>query len=465
MMTNIIVEPSRFDRANPGQYLTGIAGNWLRGLVEQYTDQYTIIPYTDIHKAPLASHVLTLGPQASMHTLASNVVEGYTYQQLGARVIPTFDAQIANDATTKLEYQARAEWDEEEGDDDDNDAGEDMRVTKDLSATRHRNWRHWIGVHIEKLYNRRPTEPQPRFITFPTVDEILNCLRGIRSTDNLYLDIETREDYGLLCIGFSTDSSPIYCVPVYDYTGRLVYDSFSILWRELNAAAERATLVIHNAMFDLVVLGKFYRFWGARRVYDTMVAQHRISVEAEKSLSHCIAQWTELPFHKDKFLVPQNSQQQSQLFDYNCRDVWCMRLIKRAQERYASRVPGLTSSIHDGNRMVLPFLINSLQGVNVNDNKLASITKQLATECEQLYRMLKILIGYDINCGSPKQLADYLYGKMGYKVTERTKTGAPGTGKKALYKVLLTTDNPAVLLMLRLKIVQKKISMMKFESL
>lgn len=462
-MTNLIIEPSRFDRANPGQYLTGIAGNWLRSLVERYTDRYNILPYTDVRHMPLASHILTLGQQASMHVTGNNVVEGYTYSHAGIRVIPTFDAQIANDPTTKLEAQSRAEWNGDEVDDDSGD--EDMRLTKDLSATRHRNWRHWIEVHVDKLFNPRPIEPKPQFITYPPLELLNNFLRTLPAGSNLYLDIETREDYGLLCIGLATDTGPVYCIPVYDYAGNLVYSNFALFWRELNLAASRTTLVIHNSMFDLVVLGKFYRFYGVKRVYDTMVAQHRIAPEAEKSLAHCIAQWTELPFHKDKFLVPQNRDQQTQLYDYNCRDVWCMRLIRAAQQAYAASRSGVASSIAAGNNMVMPFLINSLYGVYVNDTKLTAIKQQLSKECTALYRMLKILIGYDINCGSPKQLGDYLYAKCGYKVVERTNTGAPATGKKALFKLLTQTGNPALQIILRLKIVQKKLQMMEFETI
>jgi len=454
-MTNIVVEPSRFDKANPGKLLSGIAGNWLMYQVEKYDREIRVVDYTKLRHAEPASHWLTLGANPKMHTIGV-AQEGYSYTYKRGRLIPSFDAQQANDASTSLEDDSR---------EDESDVQEDIREAKDLQITRHSNWRYWISVHIEKLYNPRPTEPQPKFIIAPTTDDICRWLAALPSTANLYLDIETRMDYGLLCIGLCSDTGPIFCVPVYDYTGRLQYDNIAVFWRELNRAGRRCELVIHNAMFDLIVLGKYYNYYGVNKVYDTMIAQHRICAEAEKSLSHAIAQWTELPFHKDKFVVPQNPQQQVQLYDYNCRDVWAMRLIKKSQLNFARGRQGMLSSIQAGNRMIKPFLINSLMGVEVNEPKLASIKSNLAREIKQLYRILTMLIGYELNCASPKQVGEYLYEKMGYKVSVRTDTGAPGTGKKALYKLVISTNNPALKVLLKLKVTQKKLSMMEFESI
>ena len=425
-------------------------------MVEKYDRQYNLINVDQVRHAPPATHWLLLGERAKHHTIGI-ATEGYTYTYRGGRAIPTFDVQQANDATTALEDDTKDEEESEEH--------LSIREAKDLQTTRHSNWRYWISVHVDKLYKPRLIEPQPQFIIKPTQDECIKWLASLPSNANLYLDIETRTDYALLCIGLATETGPVYCMPVYDYRGQLVYSQFAVFWRELNHAAKRCNLVIHNSMFDLVVLGKFYNFWGVKRVYDTMIAQHRICPEAEKSLAHTIAQWTEMPFHKDQFVEPNNPQQETQLYNYNCRDVWSMRLIKRGQEAHAAKVPGLAHSIASGNRMVLPFLINSLQGVAVDSTRLSSIKAHITAECHQLYRMLKMLLGFEINCGSPKQLGDYLYTQMGYPVKARTKTGAPATGKQALYKLLIATNNPAIKLILRLKVAQKKLSMMEFQSL
>ena len=443
-MTNLVVEPSRFDKAN-NKLLCSIAGQWLQGMVARHDPAYNIVPYDKLSSAPPADHWLLLGKNPTLNSIGA-AHEGYTYTYRGARAIPTFDAQVANDFAT--------EEDEED----------DQVENKDRSPTRHSNYRHWIAVHCDKLYNPRLNEPQPRFELRPSLQEVIRLLKST-SGGNLYLDIETRPDYGLLCIGLATDTSPIYCVPCYDYTGKLVYTRWADFWRELNEAGLRNTLVIHNSMFDLVVLGKYYQFYGVRNVYDTMIAQHRIAPEAEKSLGHCVAQWTELPYHKDGFIVPNNSAQEERLHVYNCKDIWTMRLIRRGQLEYAKQDKGLLDSIEKGNKLVRPFLINSLQGIPIDVGTLETTRARLALECDQLYKILTKLLGFELNCASPKQMGEYLYDRMGYKPPGRVEKGEKPTDKKALYALTVTTGNPALKVILKLRAAQKRASMLKFEPL
>ena len=444
-MTNLVVTPSRFDKSNHGNLLCSVAGNWLRGMVSRYDPHYNIVPYEKLSTAPPADKWLVLGKNPTLATIGA-AHEGYTYSYRGARTIPTFDAQEANDFFT---------------DEDEDDDGESPTENKDRSPTRHANYRHWIAVHIDKLYNPRLNEPQPRFELRPSLQEVIRLLRAT-SGSNLYLDIETRPDYGLLCVGLATDTSPIYCVPCYDYTGKLVYSKWSDFWRELNEAGLRNTLVIHNSMFDLVVMGKYYQFYGVDKVFDTMIAQHRIAPEAEKSLGHCIAQWTELPYHKDGFIVPNNSSQEDRLYTYNCKDIWTMRLIRKAQLNYARSDKGLMDSIESGNKLVKPFLINSLQGIPIDVSTLEAVRALIAMECEQLYKILTKLLGFELNCASPQKVGNYLYDTMGYKPPGRAGKSERPTDKKALYALATTTGNPALKVIIKLKAAQKRASMLKF---
>lgn len=440
-MTNIVVTPSRFDIANR-RLLCSQAGQWLTGLVRDRS--FNVLSYKDVHKAPPADHWILAGRDAILHTIG-NRIEGYRVPFRQGCAMPTYDAQLANDF-----YAEEADADNEH-----------IESDKDRAATARSNYRHWILIHVDKLYNPRPTEPQPRFNIKPNLSE---CLNKLSSGSHVYLDIETDPDTDtLLCIGLSSDDGEIFCVPVYDYRGSLFYSDWVGFWEKLNAICYDKTLVIHNSMFDLGILCKFYNFYGVRKVYDTMIAQHRIFPEAEKSLAHCIAHWTELPYHKDGFIVPCNPAQENQLYQYNCNDIWSMRLIHRAQLQYADK--RTLDSINAGNRLIVPLLANSLDGIEVDSQKLSAVKLAVEAECRMLYEILTILLGYELNCGSPQQLGDYLYNKMGYKPPGRTATGAPATDKKALYRLSLTTQNPALAVIIRLKIMQKRRSMLEFESL
>jgi len=457
MPTLIIHEPSRFDRSNNTPFCS-TAGEWFLRELDKYDNgNRTVLslePFQRLggFRCPDVAgftHILAVGDKPRVATIGNRIPPGYAITKLnGARLLATFDPQVAHDF---------------QHEDDDEDDGEDQS-NKDITATRHANFRYWIQVHIDKLFNPRPVEPQPAFLVKPTLAPVTQWLLEL-SNSFLYLDIETRGDFALHCIGIAGETGPIYCVPFWLYNGALAYEQKQLFafWRALNIAASRNTLVIHNSMFDLAVLCHQYRFIGARRVYDTMIAQHRIAPEAEKSLAHCIAQHTEMPFHKDQFVHPSNPTQQDQLWQYNCRDVWAMRLIRREQVRLAEKFPGMLDSINEGNKLVFPLLVNSLRGLAVNEARLKTEIDHARRVCEQLYRILHILVGYKINAGSWQQLGVYLYDQMGYAVPFKSETGNRSTNVKALYSLLVKTANPAIKVILKLRKAQKLYSSLNFK--
>lgn len=457
MPTLVIHEPSRFDRSN-GTPFCSTAGEWfLRELDKHDRGIRTILSLDEFQRlggfrsSDIASftHILAVGDKPRVATMGNRIPPGYAIAKLnGARLLATFDPQVAHDF---------------QHEDDDEDDGEDQS-NKDITATRHANFRYWIQVHIDKLFNPRPVEPQPQFLVKPQLPQLTQWLLQL-SNSYLYLDIETRGDFALHCIGLAGETGPIYCVPFWLFNGNLAYEQKELMlfWRALNIAGKRNTLVIHNSMFDLAVLCHQYRFVGVGKVYDTMVAQHRMAPEAEKSLAHCIAQHTEMPFHKDQFVHPQNQTQQDQLWNYNCRDVWAMRLIRREQVRVAGGFPGMLDSVNEGNKLVFLLLVNSLRGLAVNEARLPSEIEKAKRVCTQLYRLLHTLVGYEINAGSWQQLGKYLYDELGYAVPFKSESGNRSTNVKALYSLLVKTENPAIRVILKLRKAQKLFSSLNFK--
>ena len=125
-MTNLVVTPSRFDKSNHGNLLCSVAGNWLRGMVSRYDPHYNIVPYEKLSTAPPADKWLVLGKNPTLATIGA-AHEGYTYSYRGARTIPTFDAQEANDFFT---------------DEDEDDDGESPTENKDRPHKHHSNYCH-----------------------------------------------------------------------------------------------------------------------------------------------------------------------------------------------------------------------------------------------------------------------------------------------------------------------------------
>ena len=129
-MTNLVVEPSRFDKAN-NKLLCSIAGQWLQGMVARHDPAYNIVPYDKLSSAPPADHWLLLGKNPTLNSIGA-AHEGYTYQYRGARAIPTFDAQVANDFATEEDE----EDDEQHHDEEDEEDVSELEAAKLLEKMR-----------------------------------------------------------------------------------------------------------------------------------------------------------------------------------------------------------------------------------------------------------------------------------------------------------------------------------------
>lgn len=318
-------------------------------------------------------------------------------------------------------------------------------------------------------------------IPYPNLEDAINYLRSAKDSI-LYLDIETDISADLqkliLCIGFSIDSGPVYVVPLVRYNYTLAYGGIERFLQALAYAMTHNTVVVHNTMFDLVVLAWKYKIPVGRNIYDTMLAQHKLFSGVEKSLGHCMSLLTWLPFHKDEGInPPRNTEQEQQLWQYNGKDIIGMRAVHRAQVSYASSNPGLQSSIDLANKCVYPYLINTLYGMHYNQEKLNAYITENDKLMTQYLRIINLLLGEDLVrkiagpkskaplCSSPKQCVRYFHDMLGYPVVKSSKTtGLPSLDADAIYKLKLKSpvDNPVLDLVLRFREVQKETGSLKF---
>lgn len=88
---------------------------------------------------------------------------------------------------------------------------------------------------------------------------------------------------------------------------------------------------------------------------------------------------------------------------------------------------------------------------------------------KQLIRIFRILVGdANANPNSGPQIGAWLYSiqpaGLGYRVTDRTDKGEPATNATAIYKALANNDrNVALVVLLEIKELAKKLSMLNFE--
>lgn len=325
------------------------------------------------------------------------------------------------------------------------------------------NYRFWLRNDIRRVatllrqpYGQLPfnaIHERPIFRIYPKAEEAIAVLENTKSS-YMDFDIEVDSALNISVFSFSFDDSPIiWCIPCIRYNYSCAYNVSLLarIFRGLAVAMRDNITVCHNGWaFDLFVLAWKYRMPIGENHYDTLLAQHRIFVEPEKSLGHAMSIWTWLPFHKDTASFSFHNQEQEQKhWQYNANDVWGMKLVRIAQQNYAVKDKGLVASIEQANEMVRPYLLSTLQGIRYDAALALSIRQENDRYMAQYIRMLSILAGKAILPTSPKQVTTYFHTDLGYKVVGRSLKGNPNLDEKNMLKLKLKyPDNKAIDLVL-----------------
>jgi len=343
---------------------------------------------------------------------------------------------------------------------DDDEFAIDDAQSKNAAPTQRINYRFWLKVHLNKLINRSWEHDTFNFMQYP-----LHSLRLPVQSKYLYLDIETHPASDTLqCLSIAFDNSPVYSQIVYNYDGTLRAGAVeSMVW--LARAMRMHTVVIHNALFDLPFLAMMHSIPWGYSVHDTMAMFHRLYPEADKSLAHLIQYFTNERYHKDEAgtFNPHNAKQQEKLLAYNARDVYALRLVHRGLMKHYS------PSMQQVNESILDYAFVGLHGFYLDYKRRQAHLTELEKRVEQLKRIFRILVGNaDANPNSGQQLAAWLYSiqpnGLGYRITDRTDSGEPSTNATAIYKALAEHEkNVALIVLLQIKELAKKISMLNFE--
>lgn len=473
-LTVVLSQPSRQDVT---ELLSGYAGGTvfndecLGPTTNRYACDIRTADTIEAGLLPNTKGLLLLGDR-SFHDWTNSSYRDYTLnEQRGTPLetrwnIPTIATYSPQDAVDIQNYEAKynrhlnadANSDGDEGDSDASEYSEKKRHGK----TSRSNYRHWLRRDTKKILyaiqngTRRTSDDFDTRI-FPRASEVIAALNAITEDDYLYFDIETDSNWNITCFGFNSSSSRIvYSVPIlrYDYSLGYSLETYWIL-RALVLATQRAkAVVIHNSMFDCFVLAWKYKILPPACIYDTMIAQHRIFPEAEKSLGHSISSWPEIwePFHKDEgVFMPWNVIQEKQLLTYNAKDVIGMRLVHEAQMRFVSSdsAPGgLAASIEQGNKAIRPFLMMQLQGMAFDDTLRQSKLKYNDELLTQYLRAIRLLVGPSIDLlpSSSRSCVKYFHDALGYPVVGRSKkTQAPSLDETNLLKLKLKNPDNIVI--------------------
>ena len=472
-LTVILSNPSRFDITKLisaggaevfDKALNNIGMNRYQCDIRLVDDNSPLIEGTKCVLLSGADSAKRLLPQTKENTIGEIRGSVYSYQDIPC--IPSFFFQDAADFKNwEKEFNPQ-----DSGEDDSKVDSDSISEKRRHGVTQRKNYRFWINKDIEKcstiiknngLIPSRPFEPN--YIIYPNSETLINQLTTTKN-EELFIDLETDENWNIKCVGFSFSKRPdIFVVPFFNHNYQHSYDSLSSILRAFAISFRDNKTIAHNgACFDFIVLADRYHLPIGRNCADTLIQQHRIFPMPEKSLGHSTSLWTFEQFHKDEGSSGYSTIEQCRaIWSYCGKDVFTMKLIYYAQLEYARKHIGLIESINQANESIRPFLTCTLQGIKYNEEERQALVKEDDRLCTQYIRMLNILIGEDnlrIIRGngkssmpnSNKQCCKYFHEMLGYDIVGRGKPNKdgirnPSLAKKNLYKLKIKNEmNPVI---------------------
>lgn len=376
------------------------------------------------------------------------------------------------------------EFSSDDADDDDDDTKDNNpSEAKDTGSTKRGNYFAWALYDFWKLLLRATpggTLPWPydlllapqRVNIATPMREAAGWLSSLPSGTCLTLDIECRpQDFSLDCIGFDTGDL-VRTVPIYRHTNTLAcqsYKDLAVFYRALCQTFLRTDIIIagHNLAFDLCVLAIIYGLPIPRRLYDTMIAMHRDNPFIEKSLSHGISRYLCTPRNHKADICPNVSEDNlRRLCTYNSEDVMRTRQLRNRQTEIFAQNPALAEAVAQGNDLLHATLMMSLTGIPTSADAVKKMSSSHQLRADQYARVCRILADQpDFNPGSHDQVRDLLYTHLKCPVRQLTKTGAAGTGAKALYDMQTVYNNPLIPLIIQHREAKKAATSMEFKPL
>lgn len=476
-LTIVLSNPSRNDKT---ELLSGIAGHYFQTqcLGETLSRYACDIRTSDTIMEgllPETTGILLLGETAFKQWSSKEYKDYSLNEQRGCPLmsnfqsIPAIASYFPQDAIDIVDHESRLNPQEENDnpygtDEEDSDEEDDEDSAKKKGRTKRSNYRFWLKKDTQKIIRGiRNDFAEYRSALLPIETRIARSsseniffLRSIPAGENLYVDIETTVDggYNMLCIGISTELSPVYVIPIFSFTRNLFYSVLDTckIFREISSAISRCTTVMHNGYaFDLLVLAWRYGIGFGHDQYDTMIAGHRCFPEVEKSLGHMQSLWTWLPYHKDEGCFhPHSMDDQKRLWEYNAKDIHGMRVIKQNIDKYAKTIPGLQESIQQGNECIYPYVLASLSGILYEEDALKAIIAENDKLMTQYIRWINLIKGKEYKekllPTSSQSCVNYFHNYLNYAIVGRSRTVSKKTGKqlrnpslneKNLYKLKL----------------------------
>ncbi|RPD46262.1 DNA polymerase I [Hymenobacter sediminis] len=213
--------------------------------------------------------------------------------------------------------------------------------------------------------------------------------------------------------------------------------------------AEQIMKVGQNIKYDLTIL-KHYGVTMRGKLFDTMLAhyllepdmRHNMDVLAETYLHYTPVSILELIGPKGKNQKTMADLPPAEVSDYACEDADVTLQLKHVFEPMLKEV-GLLDLLNEVENPLVPVLADiEYEGVKIDSSAMGEYSAELQGYIQDIEKQIFSEAGQEFNIGSPKQLGEVLFDKMGLgggKI-KKTKTGQYATGEEILSQ--LAADAP-----------------------
>lgn len=221
------------------------------------------------------------------------------------------------------------------------------------------------------------------------------------------------------------------------------HDDFGQLLEDIDHTMKRnrVELVAHNGKFDFLWVWVHYGMeWLDHFAFDTMLAHYLLDENSRHGLKEIAMILCGAPdWDVDKETKQGKGQSLEKFLRYLGHDLLYTRKLKPVLLKKFKREPRV-KDVFD--HILMPcarlFCEAEFDGVYIDISKFDEAENALRGMLAEAEDKLKQW--GDINWGSPKQLGELLFDKLGIKPPMRTKTGAPSTSESALNQI----DHPCV---------------------
>ncbi len=315
---------------------------------------------------------------------------------------------------------------------------------------------------------RQGDDPAPAYETIFDEAALERWLEKLAAADEWVFDTETTSlsplDAEIVGLSFAIQPHEAAYVPVgHDYPGAPRQLSRQRVLERLRPLLEdpQSGIIGQNLKYDLAVLTRHgIRLTGLR--FDTMLesyvlnstaSQHDMDSLALRYLGRATIHYEDIAGKGSK-QIPFNEISVERAAPYAAEDADVTLQLHHALWPQLDAEPGLRRVFLNIEMPLIPVLAEmERHGVLIDAAQLRALSAELETRMAEIAEQAYALAGAPFNLGSPKQIQEILYDKLGLPVIRKTPKGQPSTAEAVLQE--LAEDYPLPRLILEHRALSK----------